>query len=111
MLHSRPEEPPQNYTEEVIPENTQAESHAHNLHSVKPTDVNDTSQTLVGPEGNNSPPALAGPEGNMETLPSPEPPCSGRIRRGCIRQPGLRSTNCAKGTLTLVLIYLQLLSF
>jgi len=64
-----PEQLPRNYTEEVTPEKTQAEKHAHDQDFVTPTDVNDTPETL------------AGLEGNVETLPSPEPRRSGRIRR------------------------------
>lgn len=77
----RREQPPRNYTEEVIPEKTQAESHAHDLEPVIPTNVNNTPKTLVGPEGNVTSLALAEPEENVETLPSPEPRRLDRIRR------------------------------
>ena len=55
-----PEQLPQNYTEEVTPEKTQAEKHAHDQDPVTPTDVNDTPQTLVGLEGNDSPTGWTG---------------------------------------------------
>lgn len=73
-----PEQLPQNYTEEVTPEKTRAEKHAHDQDPVTPTDVNDTPKHWLDWREMTHP--LVGLEGNMETLPSPEPRCSGGIR-------------------------------